>query len=178
MNSHEIPRDSHSFLEYDSIKNPLSSIKTCGSRITSHVIGVVWSFNMLLYEIEEVFSVLSLLKRLCESSHIIIMNPSSTMSNFLRTTDLESLSFFDNMDKIGSIEHTLMRSCIEPCKSTIHDLDLELRSTKIFLVDRCDLEFATLAWSDILGDPYHIIGIKIESHYRKSRLGVLGFFFY
>ena len=65
-----------------------------------------------------------------------------------------------------------MRPRIEPCISTIHDLDLELIQVEELRIHRGDLELASVTLLYVLRNLDDIIGIEIESDNGKIGLRI------
>ena len=81
----------------------------------------------------------------------------------------------NGLDEVAGIKQALMRTCIEPCKTSSEDLNIELALLKIDTVKIRDLEFASRRRLQVLSILNYIVIVEIKSRYAVIALGMLGF---
>ena len=92
---------------------------------------------------QKILSVLIPAHRLRKLAKLLVSDPSLSVSNSLETCDLQSLTLLDDFDEGRGFAQLIMRTGIQPRKTSAKGLDHKFPSFKEFLVHRSDLQLTT-----------------------------------
>ena len=125
----------------------LGSLQSCGLLILSRKIVLSLSFSN---QTEQILSVFIFLQRLSQFIDLLFSNIAHTIGDFLKVGYLDILQSLNSLDILRSLQETFMSSCIQPSKATAHELNREISTLQIGLVDISDFKLSTRTWFDIL----------------------------
>src|SRR5690606_14411323 len=92
---------------------------------------------------EQVLAVTALRQWFCQRSELIGSDITIGVGNFFRAGDLQTLSFFQYADEVGSIQQRLHGTGIQPGSTTTEKFNLQLSVLHIGFVDVSDFQLTT-----------------------------------
>lgn len=121
---------------------------------------------------QEILTILVLQHRLGKLTHMLFGEPSTSVSDAFKASNLQALALLDDLDEGAGFTEGIVSPGIEPGKSAPEGLHLQFACLQEFLIDSRNLQFAAGGRLDMLGDIHYFIGIEIQSHH-----GIIAFRF-
>ena len=115
------------------------------------------------YQSQQILSVLSLEHILHAFADLGGSHPAVFVGDLLQTGDLKSLTRFDRSDEVRGVKHAVVRTGVEPGIAALEDLDVELTSPEIFVVDGGDFELAASGRFDVFRNIHDVVVVEIEA---------------
>src|SRR6476661_6937475 len=119
------------------------------------------SSNRLVRYTSKVGRIVGLPKLLDCSAKLRFVDESGAPGDFLRTSNLRSLSPFKGADERGCLEKTVGGPGVEPCIAATHHLDPKLSLIKIGSIDVGNLQLAACRRFDVARNIDDLLVVEI-----------------